>query len=119
MAQTPGIVSIRWNRANLPVEKGATYKPAGRKANPVITGTEVNHSFEYQQGTAKGTTVLKKGQKFTALYVPGPGELIVRLDTGQQFAHPDAVLVETPEMKSDGGKISLEWFFGAGTEQST
>lgn len=117
MAQTPGIMTASWNGANISLEKGATYKPAGRKANPVVTGTEVHHSFEFQQGTAKGTTVLKKGQKFTSLYVPGPGELRVTLDTGQRFSHPDAVLVETPEMNSDGGKIPLEWFFGTGTEQ--
>jgi len=117
MAQTPGIVSVAWNRANIAMEKGVNFKPAGKKANPIIVGTEVHYSFEFQQGTLKGTTVLKKGQKFTALYVPGPGELRVKLDTGQQFSYPDAVLVETPEMNGDGGKIPLEWFFGEGTEQ--
>lgn len=117
MAQVPGIVSVAWNRANIPMEKGVTFKPAGDKANPVILGREVNHSVEFQQGTLKGTTALKKGQRFLSLYVPGPGELRIKLDTGQQFAYPDAVLVERPEMNGDGGKIPLEWFFGEGTEQ--
>jgi hypothetical protein len=108
---------MRWNSANVPVEKGATYKPAGMKANPVLLGTEVNHSMEFQQGSAKATTALKRGQRFTELYRAGPGELIVTLDTGQQFTHPDAVLMESPEMNSDGGKVPLEWFFGAGTER--
>ncbi|MBW6402032.1 phage tail tube protein [Roseomonas sp. HJA6] len=117
MAQTPGILRITWNRANIAVEKGATYKPAGNKANPVVLGTEVNHSFEFQQGSLKATTALKKGQRFLDLYQPGPGELIVRLDTGHVFSHPDAVLMERPEMNSEGGKVALEWFFGEGMEQ--
>lgn len=117
MAQTPGIMRVRWNGANIPVEKGATYKAAGNKANPVVLGTEINYSYEFQQGSAKATTALKRGQRFLELYQAGPGELIVTLDTGQVFAHPDAVLTERPEMNTDGGKVPLEWFFGAGTEQ--
>ena len=115
--QTPGIVRVRWNNANLPMEKGAKYKPAGRKANQVVLGEEVNFSYEFQAGEFSGTSALKRGQRFTDLYVPGPGELQGHLDPGQVFTHPDAVLEETPEMNSDGGKIELKWFFGRGTEQ--
>ncbi len=117
MAQTPGIARVSWNQAKIAVEKGATYKGAGSKANPVILGTEVNHSFEFQPGSLKATTALKKGQRFLDLYQAGPGELIVQLDTGQVFTHPDAVLTERPEMSTDGGKVPLEWFFGEGTER--
>lgn len=118
MAATLGIIRLRWNGATIAVEKGAKYKPAGRKANPVVLGTEVNHAYEFQNGTAKGTTALKRGQRFTELYAPGAGELQVHCDTGQVFTHPDAVLEETPEMTSgEGGKLELSWFFGTGTEQ--
>jgi hypothetical protein len=115
MAQTPGIMFARWGSANIPLEKGATYKAAGLKANPVNIGRETNHSMEYQEGRAKGTTVLKKGQRFTDLYQTGENELILTLDTGQVFTH-QAILTETPELNSDGGKVPLEWFFGPGKE---
>ena len=118
MARTLGIIRMRWNGVNIPVEKGATYKPAGRKANAVVLGTEVNHAFEFQAGAAKGKTALKAGQRFTDLYAAGEGELQVTCDSGQRFTHVDAVLEETPEMTSgQGGEIELSWFFGPGTEQ--
>jgi len=117
MAQVPGIVRIRWNGANLPVEKGATYKAAGAKMNRQPLGTEVNYSAEFMPGEAKATTALKRGQRFTDLYRAGPGELLVTLDTGQVFSHADAVLEETPELNTEGGKVPLTWFFGPGTEQ--
>lgn len=118
MPQTVGVVQIFWKGEEIPVETGATYKPAGLSQKPVTYGRRVARADEFMGGECTATTNLERGQSLGELLGRGEGELQVLLDTGQTFVHPDAFLSgDIPTLTGgEGGKIPLTWSFGEGEE---
>lgn len=117
MTQVVGIVDIVWQGKNIPVEKGAKYKPSAIKNNPVEYGRKVGRAQEFKGGEATATTAFEKGQRLSDLYTCEEGELQVHLDTGQVYVHPDAFLSDVIEITGgEGGKVQLKWSFGPGEE---
>lgn len=115
--QTLGIVDIVWRGKNIPVEKGAKFKPGGIKNNPVTYGRKVGRSQEFVASEVTATTNLERGQRFSDLWDEGEGELQVVCDTGQTFVMNDAFLTDRPDVSGgDGGKIELMWSASAPTE---
>ena len=118
MAQVLGVVQIFWRGEEIPVETGATYKPAGMSQKPVTYGRRVSHANAFMGGVCTATTNLEQGQSLGELLARGTGELQVLCDTGQTFVHPDAFLSgDIPTVTGgEGGKIPLTWSFAEGEE---
>jgi hypothetical protein len=116
--QVLGIVDIVWRGRNIPVEKGAKFRPGGIKNNAVTYGRKVGRAQEFQGSSATATTNLEKGQRLGNLLDPGEDELQVVCDTGQTFVVRDAFLEgDIPEVTGgEGGKIELKWAGPAATE---
>lgn len=111
MTQVLGIIDIVWRGRNIPIEKGAKFRPGGIKNIPVTYGRKVGRAQEYQGSEITATTNLEKGQRLTNLFDPGEGELQVICDTGQRLTFRDAFLSDDrPEVTGgEGGKIELKW----------
>ena len=118
MAQVLGVVQIFWRGEEIPVETGATYKPAGMSQKPVTYGRRVGRADEFMAGECQATTNLERDQSLGELLARGEGELQVLCDTGQTFVHPDAFLSgDIPTLTGgEGGKIQLTWSFSEGEE---
>lgn len=118
MAKVLGVVDILWRGVNIPVEAGASYKPAGMMQKPVTYGRRVGNAQEFAAGQCTAVTNLEQGQSLGELLARGEGELQVKCDTGQTFVHPDAFYSgDIPTVTgNEGGKISLQWAFGEGEE---
>lgn len=118
MAQVLGIVDIVWRGRNIPVEKGAKFRPGGIKNNAVTYGRKVGRAAEFQVSRAEAVTVLERGQRLGNLLDPGEGELQVICDTGQTYVVNDAFLVDDiPDVTGgEGGKITLKWEGSAAEE---
>lgn len=118
MPQVLGVMQIFWRGREIPVETGATYRPAGMMQKPVSYGRRVGHAGEFAGGQCEATTNLEAGQSLAELLARGEGELQVICDTGQTFVHPDAFLSgDIPTVTGgEGGKIPLVWAFSEGEE---
>ena len=118
MAQVLGVIQIYWRGEEIPVETGASYKPAGMAQKPVAYGRRVGNAGEFMAGECQATTNLEVGQSLGELLARGEAELQVLCDTGQTFVHPDAFLSgDIPGVTGgEGGKIQLTWSFGEGEE---
>ncbi|MDL2401251.1 phage tail tube protein [Rhizobium mayense] len=119
MTQVLGIVDITWNGVNVPVEKGAEFRPGGIKNNSVTYGRKTARAQEYQGSLITATTNLEKGQSWSSLYGTNKeGELQVICDTGQTYVWEDAFLSgDIPNITGgDGGKIKLQWEGSTPTE---
>lgn len=118
MAQVLGVVQIFWRGEEIPVETGATYRPAGMTQAPVSYGRRSGYAQTFAQGQCTATTNLERGQSLDELLARGEGELQVICDTGQTWVHADAFLSgEMPDVTGgEGGKIPLTWSFGEGEE---
>lgn len=118
MGQVLGVVQIFWRGEEIPVETGATYRPAGMRQAPVMHGRRVGFAQTFMNGQCTATTNLERGQSLDELLVRGQGELQVICDTGQTWVHPDAFLADDlPDVTGgEGGKIPLVWAFGEGEE---
>lgn len=118
MTQVLGIVDIVWRGRNIPVEKGAKFRPGGLKNNTVVYGRKAGRAQEFQESTATATTNLERGQRLGKLLDPGEGELQVLCDTGQIYVMRDAFLSgDIPDVTGgEGGKVELNWAAGAPEE---
>jgi hypothetical protein len=117
--QTVGVIDAIWQGTKIPLEKGATFNPGGYKNNTVIAGRQVFRSQEVVPSKLEGTTVLQKGQTFTAMFPETEGELQVICDTGQIFIVPDAFRLDVPDVTGgDGGKVKVTWNGSAAQEMS-
>lgn len=117
MAQALGIVDIIWRGRNIPVEKGAKFRPGGIQNTAVNYGRKTGRAQEYIGSMAEAVTNLEKGQRYDGLWDPGEGELQIMCDTGQTYVVGDAFLTERPEVTGgEGGKISLKWEGSAAEE---
>lgn len=118
MAQVLGIIDLVWRGTRIAVEKGAKLKIGGIQNNSVVVGRQVHNAQEFIASEISGTTVLRRGQRFTDLYSTAAGELQVVCDTGQTYVFTDAFLTERPEMSGgEGGKIEMKWSAGVPEEQ--
>ena len=117
MTQTVGIIDAIWNGQKIPLEKGATFNPGGRKNNTIIAGRQVFRSQEVVASKLDGTTVLARGQRLADVVPDGEGELQVICDTGQVFVVPDAFRTEVPDITGgEGGKVKIVWNGSPATE---
>jgi hypothetical protein len=110
MAQVLGLVQVNWNGSNIPVEKGSKVKLGGLLQKPVITGSQVDYTTEYDASEVTVVTTLKKGDALYSIFTPGAGPLIVTCDTGQTYSWGDGFITNLPEFTAgDGGKVSIKW----------
>lgn len=113
MTQVLGIIDIVWRGQNIPIEKGAKFKPGGLINNPVVYGRRVGRAQEFVGSEVEAVTTVERGQKFKERYGVGEGELQVQCDTGQIYVISDAFLIEQREMTGgEGGKVPLKWSGG-------
>ncbi len=116
MAQFLGIIDIVWRGVNIPVDKGAKYRPGGIQNNVVTTGRKVGRSQEFIGAEITATSHFEKGQRWGNTWDPGEGELQLLCDSGQTFVHNDAFLTEIPEIDEAEGSFDLKWAASPGEE---
>lgn len=108
--QVVGIIDLVWNGRKIEVEKGATFTHGGLMNEAVEVGRSTHRAQSYQSSEVKGTTVLKRGQRWRDIWTTEEGELQVACDSGQTFIIKDAFLEgDIPEIKGGEGKFDLTW----------